>query len=68
MGRFYEHRHVVGFAEISAFDEVSIRMRLQELTQPQIGFTCDYVRVSGPLELQAALEPYSASRLAEAKA
>jgi len=42
------------FAEISAFDEVSIRMRLQELTQTQIGFTFDYVRVSGPLELLVA--------------
>jgi enediyne core biosynthesis thioesterase len=42
------------FAEVSAFDEVSIRMRLQELTQTQIGFTFDYVRVSGSLELLVA--------------
>jgi enediyne biosynthesis thioesterase len=32
-------------SEISAFDELSIRMRLEELTQTQIGFTFDYVRV-----------------------
>lgn len=32
-------------AEISAFDEVSVRMRLEELTQTQIGFAFDYVRV-----------------------
>lgn len=32
-------------AEISAFDELSIRMRLEELTQTQIGFAFDYVRV-----------------------
>ncbi|MFE0704542.1 acyl-CoA thioesterase [Streptomyces sp. NPDC058872] len=33
------------FAEISAFDELSIRMRLDDLTQTQIGFSFDYVRV-----------------------
>ncbi len=38
------------FAETAAFDELSIRMRLQDLTQTQIGFTFDYVRVSGDLE------------------
>ncbi|HEY0934313.1 MAG TPA: acyl-CoA thioesterase [Trebonia sp.] len=32
-------------AEITAFDEVSVRMRLEELTQTQIGFAFDYVRV-----------------------
>ena len=32
-------------AEISAFDELSIRMRLEDLTQTQIGFAFDYVRV-----------------------
>jgi enediyne core biosynthesis thioesterase len=31
-------------AEISAFDELSIRMRLEDLTQTQIGFAFDYVR------------------------
>ena len=33
-------------AELSAFDELSIRMRLEDLTQTQIGFAFDYVRVS----------------------
>ena len=33
-------------AEITAFDELSIRMRLEDLTQTQIGFTFDYVRIS----------------------
>jgi enediyne core biosynthesis thioesterase len=32
-------------SEVSAFDELSIRMRLEELTQTQISFTFDYVRV-----------------------
>jgi enediyne biosynthesis thioesterase len=32
-------------SEISAFDELSVRMRLEELTQTQIGFAFDYVRV-----------------------
>jgi enediyne core biosynthesis thioesterase len=41
-------------AEITAFDEVSIRMRLEELTQTQIGFAFDYVRVgTGSEELIA---------------
>jgi len=33
------------FAEITAFDELSIRMRLEDLTQTQIGFSFDYVRL-----------------------
>jgi enediyne biosynthesis thioesterase len=33
------------FAEITAFDEISIRMRLEELTQTQIAFAFDYVRL-----------------------
>jgi len=37
-------------AEISAFDEVSIRMRLEELTQTQIDFSFDYVRVREGVE------------------
>jgi enediyne biosynthesis thioesterase len=32
-------------AEITAFDELSIRMRLEDLTQTQIGFSFDYVRL-----------------------
>lgn len=38
------------FAETSAFDEISIRMRLEKLTQTQIAFTFDYVRVNGDEE------------------
>jgi enediyne biosynthesis thioesterase len=34
------------FAEIGAFDEISIRMRLEELTQTQIAFAFDYVRLN----------------------
>lgn len=37
-------------AEISAFDEISIRMRLEELAQTQIAFTFDYVKVSDGVE------------------
>jgi enediyne biosynthesis thioesterase len=33
------------FAEITAFDELAIRMRLQELAQTQIQFAFDYVRL-----------------------
>ena len=33
------------FAEISAFDELAVRMRLDELTQTQIQFSFDYVKV-----------------------
>ncbi|WP_162929466.1 acyl-CoA thioesterase, partial [Streptomyces sp. YIM 130001] len=32
------------FAEITAFDELSIRMRLAELGQTQLEFTFDYVK------------------------
>ena len=34
------------FSEISAFDDLSIRMRLEELTQTQVQFTFDYVQVT----------------------
>jgi enediyne core biosynthesis thioesterase len=37
-------------AEITAFDEVSIRMRLEDLTQTQIGFAFDYVRLRDGFE------------------
>ncbi len=37
-------------SEVSAFDELSIRMRLEELTQTQIGFAFDYVRVREDLQ------------------
>lgn len=33
------------FSEITAFDELSVRMRLEELTQTQIQFSFDYVRI-----------------------
>src|SRR5207237_10451994 len=35
------------FAEITAFDEVSIRMRLVALAQTQLEFSFDYVRLAG---------------------
>jgi len=38
------------FAEITAFDELSIRMRLEELTQTQVQFAFDYVQVTGGQE------------------
>ena len=34
------------FAEITAFDELSVRMRLDELTQTQIQFSFDYVHLA----------------------
>jgi enediyne core biosynthesis thioesterase len=37
-------------AELSAFDELSIRMRLEDLTQTQIGFAFDYVRIREGVE------------------
>jgi enediyne core biosynthesis thioesterase len=37
-------------ADISAFDEVSIRMRLKELSQTQIGLAFDVVRVRDGVE------------------
>ncbi|MBG0823466.1 acyl-CoA thioesterase [Planomonospora sp. ID91781] len=33
------------FAEVTAFDELSIRMRLVEMTQTQLEFSFDYVRL-----------------------
>lgn len=38
-------------AEIWAFDRLSIRMRLEDLTQTQIGFAFDYVKLTEGLEL-----------------
>lgn len=34
------------FSEITAFDELAVRMRLEELTQTQIEFSFDYVKVT----------------------
>ncbi|ONI89796.1 4-hydroxybenzoyl-CoA thioesterase [Saccharothrix sp. ALI-22-I] len=42
------------FAEITAFDELSIRMRLEELTQTQIQFSFDYVRLHEGMETLVA--------------
>ncbi|SFT35880.1 enediyne biosynthesis thioesterase [Actinopolyspora lacussalsi subsp. righensis] len=42
------------FAEITAFDELSIRMRLEELTQTQVQFVFDYVHLDGSVETLAA--------------
>jgi enediyne biosynthesis thioesterase len=37
-------------AEVFAFDEIAIRMRLAELTQTQVAFTFEYVRLRGGAE------------------
>ncbi|HEY2577500.1 MAG TPA: acyl-CoA thioesterase [Streptosporangiaceae bacterium] len=37
-------------SEVTAFDELSIRMRLEELTQTQICFAFDYVRLREGVE------------------
>lgn len=42
------------YAEITAFDELSIRMRLTELAQTQVEFAFDYYRVTGGDELLIA--------------
>jgi enediyne biosynthesis thioesterase len=42
------------FAEITAFDELSIRMRLTELAQTQIQFGFDYVRLDPDGEVLVA--------------
>lgn len=41
-------------AELTAFDELAIRMRLAELTQTQIEFTFDYFRLADDGELLVA--------------
>jgi enediyne biosynthesis thioesterase len=38
------------FAEITAFDELSVRMRLDELTQTQVQFSFDYVHLKNDQE------------------
>ncbi|RSM55231.1 4-hydroxybenzoyl-CoA thioesterase [Amycolatopsis sp. WAC 01375] len=42
------------YAEITAFDDLSVRMRLEELTQTQIQFSFDYVHLKEGLELVVA--------------
>ncbi len=34
------------FAELTAFDEIAIRMRLEDLARSQLGFAFDYLRIS----------------------
>jgi enediyne biosynthesis thioesterase len=41
-------------AEISAFDQLSIRMRLEELTQTQVAFAFDYVHLKDGAEFLVA--------------
>ncbi|MFE2756891.1 acyl-CoA thioesterase [Actinosynnema sp. NPDC059335] len=42
------------FSEITLFDELSVRMRLEELTQTQVQFAFDYVKVTGGQEVLVA--------------
>jgi len=42
------------FAEIAAFDDLSVRMRLAELTQTQIEFSFDYVQLREGREVTVA--------------
>jgi len=37
-------------SEVTAFDQLAIRMRLEELTQTQIGFAFDYVKIGNGFE------------------
>jgi enediyne biosynthesis thioesterase len=41
------------FSEIAAFDELAVRMRLDELTQTQLQLSFDYVKVADPEVLVA---------------
>lgn len=43
------------FAEITLFDELSVRMRLEELTQTQVQFSFDYVKLSEGQEYLVAI-------------
>lgn len=40
------------FAELTAFDQLAIRMRLVELTQTQVEFGFDYLRLAGDADPQ----------------
>lgn len=42
------------FAEVTAFDELAVRMRLRELAQTQLEFAFDYVRLAEDAELLIA--------------
>jgi enediyne biosynthesis thioesterase len=41
-------------AEVSAFDEISVRLYLEELTETQVAFAFDYVRLNGAAEQHVA--------------
>ena len=41
-------------AEVSAFEEISIRLYLEELTQTQVAFAFDYIRLAGAVEQHVA--------------
>lgn len=41
-------------AEVFAFDEVAVRMRLAELTQTQVAFTFEYLKVNNNLDYPVA--------------
>jgi len=42
------------FSEITAFDDLSVRMRLEDLTQTQIQFSFDYVKLVEDVEFLVA--------------
>ncbi|WP_019811718.1 acyl-CoA thioesterase [Saccharomonospora halophila] len=42
------------FAELTAFDDVAVRMRLEELTQTQVHMGFDYVRLADGVETLVA--------------
>jgi enediyne biosynthesis thioesterase len=42
------------YAELTAFDELAVRMHLEEVTQTQLQFGFDYVRLDGESELLVA--------------
>jgi enediyne biosynthesis thioesterase len=41
-------------AEVFAFDEIAVRMRLAELTQTQVAFTFEYLKANNDLEYPVA--------------
>jgi enediyne core biosynthesis thioesterase len=51
---FTLHVHCEFFAEITAFDALSIRMRLEDVTQTQVQFAFDYVKVTDGDEVLVA--------------
>ncbi len=51
---FTLNTHCEFFAEITAFDELSIRMRLNDLTQTQIEVVFEYIHLKDGLEVMVA--------------